>query len=100
MDSPVKVWREARKRYQHLGKIGRLISFTNIRQGPAGFEKNTPYWVGIVEFRNGKRATGQIKLKTKNGRLKTGMKVVGVLRRLKDEEEEGVIEYGVKFKVV
>jgi len=52
----------------------------------------------MVKFRNGEKVTGQIKAKIKNKKLETGMKVVGVLRRLKDEEK-GVIEYGVKFKV-
>lgn len=98
--SPVKIWREAKKRYQYLGKIGRLVSFTKIRQGPTGFEKNAPYWVGIVEFGNGEKITGQIKSGAKSGKLKTGMKVVGVLRKLKEGEEKGVIEYGVKFKVI
>jgi len=96
--SAVKIWREAEKRYCCLGKVGRLVSFTKIRHAPAGFEKNAPYWVGMVKFRNGEKVTGQIKAKIKNKKLETGMKVVGVLRRLKDEEK-GVIEYGVKFKV-
>lgn len=97
--SPAKIWRDAKKRYQYLGKIGRLVSSTLIWQGPVGFEKNTPYWVGIIEFGNGERTTGQI-VGTKNGKLEVGMKVKGILRRLMTADDKGVIEYGVKFKAI
>jgi hypothetical protein len=97
--SPIKIWREARRRYRYLGKVGRLASFTRIRQGPAGFEKQTPYWAGIIEFRNNEKITGQI-VGVKGKKLRLGMKVEGVLRRLGAVEKKGVIEYGVKFKVV
>lgn len=97
--SPVKIWREAKKRYQYLGKTGRLVSFTKVRHGPAGFEKNSPYWVGIVKLRNSKKVPGQI-VGVKTGRLVPGMKVKGILRRLRTGGSTGVIEYGVKFKAV
>lgn len=97
--SPVKIWREAQKRYRNLGKFGRLVSFTRIRQGPAGFGKNTPYWVGMVQFENGERVTGQI-VEAQGKKLEVGMKVKGILRRLSPGNKKGVIEYGVKFKVV
>jgi len=96
--SPAKIWREAKARYQYLGKSGLLISFTKIWQGPAGFETNSPYWVGMVRLKGNQKVTGQI-IGNQEEKLKMGVKVKGVLRILNKGNETGVIEYGVKFKV-
>jgi len=97
-NSPVKIWREAKKRYQNLGKTGWLTWFTKVWQGPAGFEKNSPFWVGMVRLRNNRKVTSQIVGGDK--RIAPGVKVKGILRILNKGGEKGVIEYGVKFKTI
>jgi uncharacterized OB-fold protein len=96
--SPVKIWREAKARYQPLGKSGRLVSFTKVWQGPAGFETNSPYWVGMVRLKGNQKVIGQI-IRQREEKPKMGVKVKGVLRILNKGKEADVIEYGVKFKV-
>lgn len=90
MRSPVKLWREKEERYKHLDKVGRIVSFTKIHEAPDGFKGQ--YMVGIIEV-DKVRVVGQIV-----GEVKTGDKVVGVLRRLGDSLKQEVIEYGVKWK--
>lgn len=97
-NSPVKIWRGAKKRYQNLGKTGWLVWFTKVWQGPAGFEKNLPFWVGMVRLRNNQKVTSQIV--GDNQKITTGVKMKGVLRILNQGGEKGVIEYGVKFKTI
>lgn len=96
--SPVRIWREAKERYQFLGKKGRLISFTKIFNPPKEFVKQRPYWVGVVKFKNGKKTTAQLVVEGENP--KVGRIVVGVMRRLQVADEKSVIEYGVKFKLL
>jgi uncharacterized OB-fold protein len=92
--SPIPLSREKERRYRFLGKIGRVISFTSIAVAPQGLEKRTPYVVAVVDF-GGKRATSPIADVGIDG-VKTGMEVMGVLRRMQEPNEEEVIVYGVK----
>lgn len=59
-------------------------------------QEQTPYWVGIVAFGK-KKVVGQI-LAEKDPKI--GDRVVGVIRRLCVPDETGIIEYGVKFKII
>ena len=99
MTFPIKYWREAKNHHKYLGKKGKIISFTRISAGPAGFEKQTPYWAGIIELENGERVAGQIKVRDQESEIKIGAKVIGVLRKMGDVGEESVVEYGIKWKI-
>jgi len=98
MSSPVKIWREAKNRYQYLDKTGKIVSLTKIQTPVTGFSAWVPYWVAVIELENGKMITAQLILGAK--RPQVGQRVVGVLRRLKKPEPEAVVEYGVKWKVI
>lgn len=107
MTSPVRIWRESETRYQYLGKTGKILSLTKIQTPVAGFEKYLPYFVAVIQLEDGKKITGQIVVQSstpKGGQAKfkvqSGDKVVGVLRRLKESSEKGLIEYGVKWRIV
>ena len=103
MASPIKFWRNSKKQYKYLGKRGKIISFTRIKAAPAGFGKYAPYWAGIIELDNGDRVAGQIVVsntKRQTSNAKENTRVVGILRRMRDVGEEGVVEYGVKWKIV
>ena len=96
MRSPISNWRN-KERYQYLGKTGKIVSFTKINNPPKGFGR-VPYYVAMVEFKNGKKKTGQLVLKGEE--LKIGAKVKAVIRIIETPDKEGIINYGVKFKVL
>ena len=95
--NPVKIWRETGKRYRFLGKIGVLVSWTKIGNPPVSFAKQRNYFVGLVDF--GKEGRFIAQLVGVNGEPRKGAKVEGVLRRLYEDGEDGVICYGTKFQV-
>ena len=97
MISPVVYWRNRKKSFLFLNKIGKLVSFTQIKNAPKGFGKHA-YWVGIVEFGKGERKIGQLILEGKKPTI--GRKIIGVVRKIKETNEQEVINYGVKFKLI
>lgn len=97
MKSPIAAWRSKRKEYQFLGKTGKMISFTRIFDPPEGFGK-LPYFVAVVELKNGQRRTGQLVLEGKEPKI--GARVEGVVRRIGQPGPEEIIRYGIKFKVI
>lgn len=97
MISPISQWREKKKEYQYLDKIGRIISFTKIANPPQGFGK-LPYWVAVIEFKNKERKTGQLVLEGKKPKI--GAKVRGVIRIINQPNKEEIINYGIKFKLI
>lgn len=98
MISPVKIWRNQKKLRQLLGKKGLIVSFTIIRQPPAGFESQAPYAAVIVDLA-GTRVTGQL-VDIDLDQVKIGQKVQAIVRRTKQPHEEGLIPYGIKFKQI
>lgn len=99
MISPVKVWRNRTILAGHLGKQGKIVSYTIIRVGPSGFENQIPYPVAVVAFADGEMMVGQI-VDSKEEALHLGMKVEVVLRRVHELDEEGIIRYGIKFRPI
>jgi uncharacterized protein len=95
--SPVKVWRNQPYIKHMLGKKGTIVTFTVIRVPPSGFEGQAPYPVVLVHLDKTGTAIGQLVDYDKQ-HLKIGQKVVSVFRRIEQPDEEGVIQYGVKFK--
>ena len=78
---------------------GKVYSFTQIHAAPAGFEKEVPYVMAIVELDEGARVLGQI-VDASNGELKIGARVENVFRIIQKDDPEGLIHYGFKFKLV
>ena len=76
---------------------GRVISFSVVRNAPAGFEGQAPYGVGIIELAPKIRVSAQI-INVDLSKLKIGQKLVSVFRRISVADEESVIAYGLKFK--
>lgn len=93
MKSAIQVWRRQKTNYQNLGKTGVVVSKTRIIEAPMGFSGQ--YWVVMVELGENTRAVGQW---ASEAEPKIGMKVVGVLRRIGEEGQAEVVEYGVKWK--
>ena len=84
--------------FEFSGK-GKIFSFTIVRSGPQGFEKQTPYPIAIVELDEGARVTGQI-VDYDDADLVIGKEVYAVFRKIYEDGKEGVIHYGIKFKPV
>lgn len=80
-----------------LPKRGKLLSFSIIRNPPIGFDKKTPYVVGLVELEDGTRLITQITDIDIN-ELKIGMEVEQVFRKITEDGDSGIIQYGVKFR--
>jgi len=96
--SSVKIWRHHKKHAPFLGRKGKIISWTLVKVPPVGYEEGVSYPVVLVEFQDGKRMVGQLVDWTKKD-LKTGNKVRVVYRRLGKADLEGVIQYGIKFRL-
>lgn len=99
MFSPVKIWRNQKKIKKLLGRTGKIISFTKIYVPPSGFESQAPYIVAIAKLEEGKNYTAQL-VDYEEKHLKTGQKIITILRRTRNPGEEGVIPYGIKFKPI
>ena len=76
---------------------GKLISFSVVRNAPAGFEGQAPYVVGIIELAPKIRVAAQV-INVDLKKLKIGQKLVSVFRRISVADEEAVISYGLKFQ--
>ena len=64
---------------------GKLDTFTVVMYGSAGFEKETPYLIGVVKFPVGIRMLGQIDRKIPTQEIKVGVEMKVVPARLPDE---------------
>lgn len=95
--SPVKIWRRQKEVRSLLGKKGKVLSWTIIYTPPVGFKKTAPYPVVMAELTSGERVFGQLVDCDKES-IEIGMKVVSILRKVRESGEEDVIAYGLKFK--
>jgi len=78
---------------------GKIYSFTKVFVGPVGFENETPYHIAIIELDNKTKILAQI-VDSEDEKVKIGAKVKKVFRKIADADEEGIIAYGYKFKVL
>ena len=75
---------------------GKIQTFTIIRVPPAPFKDQAPYAVGIVELDDGVKVTAQI---TDCGfeELEIGKRVRVEFRKVQEEGQAGILQYGYKF---
>ena len=76
-----------------------MISWTYIRIPPAGFESQAPYPTAIVKLEDGKVIIAQMVDYTQED-LKSGQKVVTLVRRIMQTENADVIPYGIKIRPI
>lgn len=96
--NPAQIWRQHKTLNAYLNKVGRLIVWTKIFVAPSGFEHQTPYLVGIIQFEDQKLPL-QIVDCNEEG-LKINQKVKVVIRKIGKAKSEDVIEYGLKVKPI
>lgn len=87
------------KRSHTLSGRGEVYSFSTVFSAPEGFEAYTPYTVALIKLEEGPMLTAQLTDVTPS-EVKIGMPVEMVTRRLRVQDEEGVILYGYKFRPV
>ena len=97
MSTPANIWRAHKNLASFLKKTGKIIVWTKIFVAPVGFEHQTPYLVGIIEFEDGQRLPLQI-VDCEEKNLKINQKIKIVIRRIGKAKSEDVIEYGLKAK--
>ena len=95
--TPVKLWRRGKTLVNYIGRTGKLLHWTIVRVPPKNFADQAPYPVGIVRLESGEMMVGQI-VDWNEKDLTSGREVVAVMRRIKQESEEDIIPYGIKFK--
>ena len=99
MLSPVKIWRNQNKIARLLGQTGTIISWTIVRVPTAEFTDQAPYPVALIDLENGQRIISQV-VDCELNEISIGKKVLTLLRRVIKPNEEGIIPYGVKVKII
>lgn len=111
MSSPVTVWRHHKNLKNYLNQEGKIIAWTKVFIAPEGFEHEAPYFVAIVEFKDGPpRPTKQgrveagkrmpLQIVDCDKDLKPNQKIITVIRKLGKVKLDEVIEYTVKAKPI
>ncbi len=79
-----------------LSGNGEIESFTVLHEVPPSFTRQRPYIMAIIKLDEGPSLTGQI-VDCDPGEVEIGKRVQAVFRRIAQEGESGIIEYGYKF---
>ncbi|MFH1200659.1 MAG: Zn-ribbon domain-containing OB-fold protein [Candidatus Micrarchaeota archaeon] len=82
-----------------MPESGKILSYTHVHVAPAGFEHETPYFMAIIELANGVKLLSQI-IDSDAAQMRIGASVKMAFRKVIEDDEEGAIAYGYKFKVV
>lgn len=77
---------------------GKLITWSIVHGAPKGYEEYAPYIIGIVELEDKERVTTQI-VNVKKSQLKYGLKLKAVFRKIYQDGNEGIIDYGLNFTI-
>jgi uncharacterized OB-fold protein len=76
---------------------GRLIAYTVVKSPPKEFERCAPYAIGLIELEDGTKILSQL-TDFKENELRDDIRVEAVFRRVRINGEQGIIEYGYKFR--
>ena len=82
-----------------LALKGSVVTWTVVQNPPEGYQKYTPYVVALVELDDGVRVLTQL-VDVESGEVEAGMRVEAAFRRVKEDGDSGIIEYGYKFRPV
>jgi uncharacterized protein len=90
---------EEARRKQGLSGRGEVYSFTVVHDAPQGYEAQAPYAIAIVKLAEGPMVTAQL-TDVDASDIAIGMPVEMVTRKLRADGEEGLIQYGYKFRPI
>jgi len=97
--SSIKIWRRQQEIRQYLGKIGHIVSYTQIHSAGQDFIGQTPYFCVLVELLDGEKLFGQLAGFYPEG-IRIGQKVISILRLGKEVVHDEIVEYALKWRVV
>jgi uncharacterized OB-fold protein len=80
-----------------LSGKGEVYSFTTVYEAPVEFQAQTPYSLALVKLEEGPMLTAQL-TDIDPQEVSIGMPVEMVTRKLSVDGEEGLIQYGYKFR--
>lgn len=99
--SSIFSWRSSKSGYKLVGDLGNIKgnveSFTIVHNAPNGFGKNNPYMLALISLGNKNKIVSEV-VDCKN--VSIGSKVEPCLRKIYEHGKEGLIHYGVKFRVI
>lgn len=84
------------KEVKFSGK-GKIFSYTVIRVPPEGFHLYIPYVVAVIELEEGAKMLSQV-IDCDPEEVKIGMPVKACFRKIRSEDDSGLILYGFKFR--
>lgn len=82
-----------------LSGRGRVLSFTRVYQPARGFRDTTGAITALIELREGLCLVAQLS-DVNPDEVAPGLEVEMVVRRLRTDQEQGLIVYGYKFRPV
>ncbi|MEM0382858.1 MAG: Zn-ribbon domain-containing OB-fold protein [Candidatus Anstonellales archaeon] len=82
--------------YRDFSGYGRVVSWTVVHAAPEGFVDQAPYILAIIKLKEGPKILAQI-VDVKPEEVHEGMEVYKVVRRIQEDNPEGIIAYGFKF---
>lgn len=83
-----------------INETARLITWTIIYNAMDGFEENRPVIIGILETVKHKARLLAPLTDVLPGELKSGLEMEPVLRRISEEGDTGLINYGIAYRPV
>jgi uncharacterized OB-fold protein len=86
------------KEVKFSGK-GKIHTYTVIRVPPEGFREYVPYIIAIVELKEGAKVLSQV-VDCRPEDVKIGMPIEACFRRIRSENDTGLVLYGFKFKPI
>lgn len=78
---------------------GTLLEYTVLCQTRDGFEKQVPIVIGLIRLDEGVDIVAPL-TDVEVNEIKEGVRVEAVLRRLRSDSVNGLIQYGIKFRVI
>ncbi len=83
-----------------MGREGKLLTYTVIRVAPAPFSDQAPYVVAVVEMDDGPRLTTMVADWRDGDPLEIGRRCRLEFRKIYEEGDAGVINYGYKAALI
>ncbi|MFW0858633.1 MAG: Zn-ribbon domain-containing OB-fold protein [Dehalococcoidia bacterium] len=69
-----------------IGSKGKLLTYTRVNYGPAGFEDDAPYVLAVADFEGGVRVFGRLSREINENDIKVGMALKPIVANLPDEK--------------
>ncbi|MGB9729711.1 MAG: Zn-ribbon domain-containing OB-fold protein [Thermoprotei archaeon] len=80
-----------------LPRKGILINYTWIYTAPYDHKKQEPYPIGLIQLVDGTKILAQL-TDIEPEKLKEGIEVEAVFRKMSEDGDKGIIQYGIKFR--